>query len=49
MIRIRDLLEKRKNYPITKDCDKWIDKILEDEINDDVWLITVTSSLLDED
>lgn len=48
MIRIRDLLEERKNYPITKDCDKWIDKILEDEINDDVWLITVTSSLLDE-
>ena len=48
MMKIMDLLEKRKNYPITKDCDKWIDKILEDEINDDVWLIIVTSSLLDE-
>ena len=46
MIRIKELLEERKKYPITKDGDSWLDEVLADETKDDVWLITVSSSLL---
>lgn len=38
MISIKELLDERKNYPITKDGDSWLDKILEDETKDEVWL-----------
>lgn len=46
MIRIKELLKERKKYPITKDGDSWLDKVLADETKDDIWLITVSSSLL---
>lgn len=46
MISIKKLLEERKGYPITKDGDRWLDEVLADEIKDEVWLITVSSSLL---
>lgn len=45
-ISIRNLLEKRAEYPLSKDGDSWLDVVLADEIKDDVWLITVSSSLL---
>lgn len=46
MISIRNLLEKRAEYPLSKEGDSWLDEVLADEIKDDVWLITVSSSLL---
>lgn len=46
MIRIKELLEERKKYPITKDDDSWLDEVLADETKDDIWLITVSGSLL---
>ena len=45
MVNIRKLLEERMGYPITKEGDNWLNKVLEDEINDDVWLITTSNSL----
>ena len=44
MISIRNLLEKRAEYPLSKEGDSWLDEVLADEIKDDVWLITVSSS-----
>lgn len=46
MIQIKALLEERKLYPVTKDSDSWLEKILDDEPKDDVWIITVSDSLL---
>lgn len=37
---------KKQKYPITKDGDSWLDEVLVDETKDGVWLITVSSSLL---
>ena len=45
-ISIRNLLEKRAEYPLSKDGDSWLDVVLADEIKDDVWLITVSSRSL---
>ena len=46
MVKIKELLEERKKYPITKDGDSWLDEVLADEIKDEIWLITISSSLL---
>ena len=45
MIRIKELLEERKGYPITKDGDSWLEEVLNNETQKDVWLITVSSTL----
>ena len=45
MISIRDLLEKRAGYPLSKEGDSWLEEILNDETQEDVWLITVSSTL----
>ena len=39
MVNIKELLEERGNYPISKDGYGWIDKVLADETKDEV-LIT---------
>jgi hypothetical protein len=46
MISIKELLKKRANYPLSKNGDNWLDEVLSDETKDEVWLITVSSSLL---
>ena len=45
MISIRDLLEKRAEYPLSKDGDSWLEEILNNETQKDVWMITVSSTL----
>lgn len=45
MISIRDLLEKRAEYPLSKDGDSWLEEVLNNETQKDVWLITVSSTL----
>lgn len=47
MISIEKLLEERGNQPISKDGDSRLDEVLVDETKDEVWLITVSSSLFD--
>lgn len=47
MVNIKELLEERGNYPISKNGDSWLDKVLAEETKDEVWLITISSSLLD--
>ncbi len=42
MISIRNLLEKRAKYPITSDMDSWLEKVLNEDIQKDVWLVTVS-------
>ena len=44
MISIRNLLEKRAEYPLSKDGDSWLEEIL-NETRKDVWMITVSSTL----
>lgn len=46
MIDIKALLEERKSYSMTNDGDSWLDRVLADETKDEVWLIIVSSSLL---
>ena len=45
MISIRDLLKKRAEYPLSKDGDSWLEEILNNETQKDVWMITVSSTL----
>lgn len=45
MISIRNLLEKRAGYPISKDGDSWLEEVLNNETQKDVWMITVSSTL----
>lgn len=45
MISIRDLLEKRAEYPLSKDGDSWLEEVLYNETQKDMWLITVSSTL----
>lgn len=42
MISIRDLLEKRAGYPLSKDGDSWLEETLNNETQKDVCLITVS-------
>ena len=45
MISIRNLLEKRAEYPLSKEGDSWLQEDLNNETQEDVWLITVSSTL----
>ena len=45
MISIRDLLEKKAEYPLSKDGDSWLEEVLYNETQKDMWLITVSSTL----
>ncbi|MFR8737823.1 MAG: hypothetical protein ACLVFL_03495 [Eubacterium sp.] len=45
IISIRNLLEKRAKYPISKDGDSWLEEVLNNETQKDVWMITVSSTL----
>ena len=45
MISIRNLLEKRAEYPLSKEGDSWLQEVLNNETQEDVWLITVSSTL----
>lgn len=41
MISIRNLLEKRAEYPLSKDGDSWLEEILNNETRKDVWSSTL--------
>lgn len=45
MISIRNLLEKRAEYPLSKEGDSWLKEILNNGTQKDVWMITVSSTL----
>ena len=45
MISIRNLLEKRAEYPLSKQGDSWLQEVLNNQTQEDVWLITVSSTL----
>ena len=45
MISIRNLLEKRAEYPLSKEGDSWLEEILNNGTQKDVWMITVSSTL----